>query len=123
MVISSQFQLVILLRFKAGEVDVNMETDEELLRHYYATGDNEILRNLLTRYISLLDRFLQACVNDQEVIVDIWNVLIQILRQSRRHPEVRFDLSRGPVRGYIFCTAGHLAYRWLVELKDPQDFL
>jgi hypothetical protein len=99
-----------------------METDEELLQRFYATGDNDFFLDLLRRYSEVLDRFLTACVRDKQVIVEIWKSLVQIVRQSRRHPECRFDVRRGPVKGFLFSIAGHLAYGWLVELRDPRDF-
>jgi len=98
-----------------------MPTDEELLLSFYAGQDGALLE-LFARYSSPLDQFLRTCVRDQAVVVAIWQAWMQLVRQSRRHPELHFDLRRGPAKGYLFSVAGHLAYMWLVELRMPGDF-
>jgi hypothetical protein len=93
---------------------------EEWLRRYYETGDSEALRQLIQHYSPILDRFLAQCVRDPGVRIEIWLRTLHTIRQSRRHPELHFDLQRGTVTGYVFTIAGHLAYRWLVWFEDPR---
>ena len=93
---------------------------DEWLRRYYETGDNEYMLRIIRHYGPLLDRLLAQCVHDSAVRVEIWlQTLIQV-RQSRRHPELHFDLGRGTLTGFVFSIAMHLAYRWLVWREDPR---
>jgi hypothetical protein len=87
---------------------------EEWLRRYYETGDNDYVLLLIGHYSTIVDRFLTLCVTDAAARRDIWVATIQQLRESRRHPELHWDLKRGPVTGFLLAIAGHLAYRWLV---------
>jgi len=93
---------------------------EEWLQRYYETGDNEYVLQIIRYYSDLLDRFLKHCVTDRAVRVEIWLQTIHYLRQSGRHPELRWDLQRSTVSGFLFATAGHLAYRWLIWFEDPR---
>ena len=97
-----------------------MATDEALLQRFY-DGENDAFLELVSRYNGKVDWLLRACIADQMIVVECWKSWLKILRSSGRHPETRFDIKRGPVRGYLYSAAGHLAYRWLVELKDPRD--
>jgi hypothetical protein len=99
-----------------------MPSDEELLRQFYA-GDDDAYAELVERYSWQIDQFLRTCIKDRNVVVQCWKSCLLKMKRSRLHPELRFDLSKGPVKGYLFSTAGHLAFRWLVELKDPRYFM
>jgi hypothetical protein len=92
---------------------------EEWLRRYYETVDNEYVLKIIRHYGNLVDRFLKLCVTDGEVRVEIWFETVNSLRRSARHPELNWDLKRGTVTGFLFSTALHLAFRWLVWFEFP----
>jgi hypothetical protein len=98
-----------------------MSESDEWLRRYYETGDNDHILQIVRHYGPLVDRFLGQCVRDPQVRVKIWLGTIHQLRQSRRHPELRWDLNRGTLTGFIFAVAMYLAYRWLVLFEDPRE--
>jgi len=96
---------------------------EEWLQRYYETGDNEYVLLIIRHYGPLIGRFLRQCMSDAEVRVEIWLETIQHLRESRRHPELHWDIRRGTVTGFLFAIAGHLAYRWLIWFENPRSVL
>jgi hypothetical protein len=94
---------------------------EEWLQRYYETGNNDELLKIIRHYSRLVDRFLAQCVRDRNIRVEIWLRTVHQLRESRNHPELHFDLTHGPVTGYVFSIVGHLAYRYLVNLEDLSE--
>jgi hypothetical protein len=96
---------------------------DDLLREYYASGDPESLRRIVLATQPLVIGLLAHCVADPAIRVRIWYHTIRKLRQSRNHPELRFDLSRGTApnatRGLVIALALHYAFRWLVWYEHP----
>jgi hypothetical protein len=92
---------------------------EEWLRRFYETGDNDYVLRLISHFSAGVDRFLRLCVTDRVVRRAMWEWMIRNLRESRRHPELHWDLDRGDVQGFFLAMGGHLAYRWLVWFEDP----
>ncbi len=96
------------------------ETPEDWLKRYYESGDREALNLLNGHYWRVLDRFLRVCVSDLNIREKIVVKSLLHLLRSRLHPELRWDLRRGRVDGFMFGIAGHLMYRWLVWFQDPE---
>ena len=98
---------------------------EEWLLGYYETGDNDYVLLLISHYTTMVDRFLKPCVSEVDVRLEIWVQAVRNLRDSRKHPELHWDLKQGSVTGFVLATAGHLMYRWLVwfEYPDADAFL
>jgi hypothetical protein len=94
---------------------------DQWLLQYYETGDADYLDRIVNKMVRYVIPLLNQCVHDPEIRLRIWNRTIRKVRLSRRHPELRFDLSRGNTAGFVIAIALHYASRWLVWHEHPDS--
>lgn len=94
-----------------------MPTDAELFRAFYGC-DSGALETLLERHYQNLARLLLACVGDSTVARQLLVEVYAAVYNTKGHPENHFDPGRGPVQGFLWAQAGHLAFLWLRGLLD-----
>jgi hypothetical protein len=92
-------------------------TDAELFSRFYGC-DSTALETLLERHSRGLASLLLACVGDFDVARKLLVEVYAAVYNTKGHAENHFDLSRGPVQGFLWAQAGHLAFLWLRGLLD-----